>query len=61
MKGFIEVKIKSTGKKVLLNLSLVKDITEDSVICFENEYYYAVEETYEEIKELIKKSYTSWE
>lgn len=56
MKGFIEVEIESTGKKVLLNISLVKDITEDSFICFENEYYYVVEETYEEIKQLIKEA-----
>ena len=56
MKGFIEVEIKSTGKKVLLNISLVKDITEDSFICFENEYYYAVKETYVEIKQLIKEA-----
>jgi len=53
MKAFIEFEIKSTGKKVLINISLIRDITEDSVICFENEYYYAVKETYEEIKELI--------
>lgn len=53
MKGFIEVTLKVKGIKVLVNISLIKDITEDSVICFGNKYFYTVKETYEEIKQLI--------
>lgn len=53
MKGFIEVTLKIQGKKVLVNISLIKDITEDSVVCFGNKYFYTVKESYEEIKELI--------
>lgn len=56
MKGFIEVTLKLQGKKILVNISLIKDITEDSVICFGNKYFYSVKESYEEIKELIKKA-----
>lgn len=56
MKGFIEVTLKVKGIKVLVNVSLIKDITEDSTICFGNEYFYTVKETYEEIKQLIKNS-----
>lgn len=56
MKGFIELTLKIQDKKILVNISLIKDITEDSVICFGNEYFYTVKETYEEIKELIKQA-----
>lgn len=56
MEGFIEVTLKIQDKKVLVNISLIKDITEDSVICFGNKYFYSVKETYEEIKQLIKEA-----
>ena len=56
MNGFIELTIKNNSKKVLININNVRDITDDGCVCFENEYYYSVEESYEEIRELIKNA-----
>lgn len=57
MKGFIEVTSKEHGTKFLVNISLIKRISEYSTICFENEHFYTVKESYEEIKQLIKTSH----
>lgn len=59
MKGFIEVTNKEQEMKQLINLTQVESFTElyeSTLIHFNQNNRVTVKETYEEIKQLIKKS-----
>lgn len=54
MKGFIEVTY-SGGKKILININRIEKLS-NNVIYLVNNSYYKFEESYEQIKQLIKEA-----
>lgn len=59
MKGFIEVTIEEFNSKRVINIKYLKEFqcyTEHPTLTMNNDEYFRIKESYEEVKQLIKEA-----